>query len=138
MAYIFFSLNFRHFNYVLIFLFFQALALSSFDKSCIAPCNAVNSDCILKELITFRSWFVFRKYIMIDFSFIVSPVRGCICKQITHIQIIKPLIFILYKKYYTVFQSLIFFLYSPVPPGHDCNDVMRSRYCQPHSFTKSA
>ena len=29
-------------------------------KSCIANCNAVNSDCILKGLMTFSLWFVYK------------------------------------------------------------------------------
>ena len=55
-----------------------------FVKSCIAPCNAVNSGCLLKGLVTFGSCFVFinrhtcwrhkREYS--DFSFVVSPARA--------------------------------------------------------------
>ena len=31
-----------------------------FVKSCIAPCSAVNSDCILKGLVTFSLWFIYK------------------------------------------------------------------------------
>ena len=80
----------------------------NFLKSCIAPCNAVNSDCILKV-----SYFQFvvclqihplagdiinsKLFLMLcfaslrivhysNFSFTILPGRECICKQITHIQ----------------------------------------------------
>ena len=62
--FLFYSINLIcHFNYVLTkfknVCLFKLDSCFKFFKSCIAPCNAVNSGCLLKGLKTFSSWFVY-------------------------------------------------------------------------------
>ena len=87
-----------------IFLFAQTLASSSFNKSCIATCNAVNSDCILKELVTssVRGLFTNTKSLTGDTMnsklIIMHSLRYCIiqifrllCRQGVGVFVNKPL-----------------------------------------------
>ena len=74
-------------------------ACFKFVKSCNALCNVVNSNCVLwlsvRGLFTNTPSFWRHNELLIvgfrfayysNFSFIVSPTRGCICKETSHIQ----------------------------------------------------
>ena len=70
-----------------------------FVKSCISLCNAANSDCILKRLVYFSSWFVYKYTHLLatqwtrnfvhysNILFIVLRASAYICKQTTSIYI---------------------------------------------------
>ena len=69
-----------HFNNVLIYFrdYFCSNSCSRFVKSCIAPCSAVNSDCILKELETFSLYFVYNYTHLLSFASCIFKVSRSI------------------------------------------------------------
>ena len=79
------------FNLRIFFIVQTSKSSSSFDKSCIATCNAVNSDCILKGLVT-QFVVCLQIHSLADDTFnsklfiIHSPAHAFICKRTTHIQ----------------------------------------------------
>ena len=91
--------------YVLLYIYILPFYLVNKPRPAAGISEVIMSDIMNSKL--FLMYFVSLRIVHSDFSFIILPARECICKQITHMQLLT-LKYVLYYNVYCIVITLYY------------------------------